>query len=249
MTNKYISDEAWSKIFNFLKTVKNIYTKSESACRSFVEAVIWITRTGAQWRELPEKYGQWNTIFRRFNEWSKKQIWHLVHTSCIENPDLEYVMIDATIVRAHACAAGYNDQESEGLGRSKGGFTTKIHTTVDALGNPLEFVITPGQRNDITQANTLLSNVSGCHVIGDKGYSSKELRTNLIQQNCIPVIPSRSNSKEPAIYDEHIYKERHAIECLFSKIKYFRRVFSRFDKSARNFVSHLSLVGALIWLR
>ena len=74
-----------------------------------------------------------------------------------QDPDLEVHMIDGTIVRAHACSAGYkkNSGAQEALGRSKGGFTTKIHALVDALGNPLKFTLTPGQRNDITQAETL----------------------------------------------------------------------------------------------
>lgn len=167
--------------------------------------------------------------------------------NCQKN--LEYIMIDATIVRAHACAAGYGDQEAQGLGRSKGGFTSKIHAKVDALGNPLKVIITAGQRNDITQADALIKDVVNSHVIADRGYDSKDLRAKLIAQDCKPVIPSKSNSKSPHEYDEHIYKERHVIECFFSKVKYFRRIFSRFDKSARNFVAFLSFVGACIWLR
>ena len=158
-------------------------------------------------------------------------------------------MIDATIVRAHACAAGYGNQEKEGLGRSKGGFSSKIHAKVDALGNPLKFIVTAGQRNDITQAAALLEGVIDAHVIADKGYDSKDLRLNLTQKGCKPIIPSKSNSKNPHQYDKFIYKERHAIECFFSKIKQFRRVFSRFDKSSRNFAAFLAFVGTCIWLR
>ena len=249
MKKEYISEMAWSKIFSFLKEQKNIYIKAEEYCKRFVEAIFWIARTGAQWRELPEEYGNWNSVFSRFNAWSKKRIWEALLSFCAEDPDLEYVMIDATIVRAHACSAGYDSFKNEGLGRSKGGFTSKIHASVDALGNPLKFVITPGQRNDITQADILLKDVSESYVIADKGYDSDELRSKLIKNDCIPVIPSRSNRKEQYQYDEHLYKERHAIECLFSKMKYFRRVFSRFDKSARNFLAFLSFVGACIWLR
>ena len=158
-------------------------------------------------------------------------------------------MIDATIVRAHACSAGYGEQKIEGLGRSKGGFTSKIHAKVDALGNPLQFIITPGQTSDITQAKYLLKGVFNSQVIADKAYGSAEVRNQIEQQNCEDVIPSKSNSLKPVVYDRHIYKERHAIECFFSKIKYFRRIFSRFDKSVRNFTAFLSFVGACIWLR
>ena len=158
-------------------------------------------------------------------------------------------MIDATIVRAHACAAGYGEQNFEGLGRSVGGFTSKIHAKVDALGNPLQFIITPGKTNDVTQAKSLLDGVFNSHVIADKAYGSAEVRAQIKRQNCNDVIPSKINSLEPVDYDKYIYKERHAIECFFGKMKYFRRVFSRFDKSARNFHAFLSFVGAYIWLR
>jgi len=249
MKKQYISEIAWNKIFNFLKTQKNIYIKAEKDCKSFVEGIFWMAKTGAQWRELPEIYGKWNSVFSRFNSWTKKNIWSSLLIFCAEEPDLEYVMIDATIVRAHACSAGYKKKNPEGLGRSKGGFTSKIHATVDALGNPLKFIVTAGQRNDITQANFLLEGITNAHVIADKGYDSTEFRLKITEQNCIFVIPSRSNRKKQYEYDEHLYKERHAIECLFSKIKHFRRVFSRFDKSIRNFSAFLSFVGACIWLR
>ena len=208
-----------------------------------------MARTGAQWRELPTRYGKWNSIFQRFNNWSKKHIWEKLLEFCAQDPDMESVMIDATIVRAHACAAGYGDQEQQGLGRSKGGFTSKIHAKVDALGNPLKFINTPGQTGDMTQAKALIHDTKDCYVLADKGYDSDDLRLTLEENGCISVIPGRSNRIVPIEYDKHVYKERHLVEFLFSKMKHFRRVFSRFDKSMRNFMSFLSFVGACLWLR
>lgn len=249
MGKEYITEVAWSKIFVFLKDLKTAYTRNEKRCKFFLEAVYWIMRTGAQWRELPAYYGKWNSVFKRFNAWSKKGIWDGLLTFCIEDPDFEYVMIDSTIVRAHACSAGYGEQEKEGLGRSKGGFSSKIHVLGDALGNLLKIIITPGQRHDITQAETLLHGIKKSFVLGDKGYHSKNLRETLSQQNCTPVIPPRSNSKSSVEYDKHVYEERHRIENFFSKIKHFRRIFSRFDKSIRNYASFISFAGAILWLR
>lgn len=200
-----------------------------------MEAIFWMARTGAQWRELPERYGKWNSIFKRFNAWAKKNIWSELMDFCIEDPDLECVAIDSTIVRAHACAAGYGDQDKEGLGRSKGGFSSKIHVKVDALGNPLKVIITPGQRNDITQAKELLEGHAYENALGDKGYDSADLREHIKKQGGNPIVPSRSNSKKPADYDKHLYGDRHVVECFISKIKYFRRVFSRFDKISKKF--------------
>ena len=249
MQREYIKNEAWVKIFYFLRNEKGIYIKSEKQVKKFVEAIYWMARTGAQWRELPIKYGRWNSVFKRFNSWARKNIWRDLFEFCIQEPDLEYVSIDTTIVRAHACAAGYGKQENEGLGRSNGGFTSKIHVKVDSLGNPLKFVITPGQHHDITQAETLVKTTKKSYLLGDKGYDADSFRTILKKQKCISVIPSKSNRKIPYDYDKHIYKERYVVECFFSKIKYFRHIFSRFDKSISNFYSFISFVGAIIWLR
>ena len=249
MKKKYISEMAWRKIYSFLSSLKNVYVRCENKTRRFIESIYWMSRTGAQWREMHDYYGSWDSIYARFNAWSKKGIWEKLLHFCIEDPDLEYVMIDATIVRAHACSAGYGKQDIEGLGRSKGGFTSKIHARVDALGNPLKFIITSGQRNDCTQAKALLENVKNSEVMADKAYDSNDIRKQIVDQNCNAVIPPRKNRIKSYDYDEFLYKERHVIECFFGKIKHFRRVFSRFDKSARNFTAFLSFVGAIIWLR
>jgi len=246
---EYITNEAWTKMLFFFKGVKEIYIGKDGKLRVFIEAIYWIARTGAQWREVPEKYGNWNSIFTRFNKWSKKNIWQRLMEFCIEEPDLEYLSIDATILRAHPCSAGYGDQAEQGLGRSKGGFSTKIHAKVDALGNPLKLLVTPGQNSDFTKASELIKDAEGSYIIGDKGYDSDEVRIQIYAQKCTPVIPGKSNRKVEIKYDKHIYKERHVVECFFSKLKQFRRTFSRFDKTLRNFSSFLAFVGAILWLR
>lgn len=249
MKKEYINERSWSKIFKFLKQTKDIYAGNECKSKNFIESIYWMARTGSQWRDLESQYGKWNSIFKRFDAWSEKKVWEKLMKFCIEDPDLEYIIIDTTIIRSHASAAGYGRQNEEGFGRSKGGFTTKIHARVDALGNPLKFIITPGQRNDVTQAENLIGDSNNAFVMADKAYDCDRVRSKIRAQKCIAVIPSRSNRKSPYDYDKELYKERHVIECFFSKIKYFRRIFSRFDKSARNFTSFLSFVGACIWLR
>ena len=248
MRDKYITKEAWVKIVSYFKSKKRVYIKSEEGFKMFIEGVFWMAKEGARWRELPKKYGEWNSVFKRFSVWSCKEIWDQFFEFCSQDPDLEYVMIDSTSVRAHACAAGYKKNSIEALGRSRGGFTTKIHAMVDALGNPIKFILTPGQSSDVTQASELLKNISNAHVIADRGYVSDELRSELIQRNCTVVIPNKCNTKN-YFYDRFIYQDRYKIECFFSKIKQFRRIFSRFDKSARNYLSFLSFVGAFLWLR
>jgi transposase len=121
---------------------------------------------------------------------------------------------------------------------------------VDALGNPLDFVLTGGQAADVTQEHIPLLKVSALHTrLMDKAYDADKLIEQLKQLGIIPVIPPKSNRKEPREYDKHIYKERSLIECFFGKLKQFRRVFSRFEKWSKNYMYFVRFAAALIWLR
>jgi transposase len=106
MSNLTLSDPTWQSIYAFLKTCPGIYVKDELKCRRFVEALHWIARSGAQWRLLPEPYGIWNSVFKRFARWSEKGIWQRLFEHCAGDPDLEWLSLDSTIIRAHPCAAG-----------------------------------------------------------------------------------------------------------------------------------------------
>jgi transposase len=106
MSTVKLKEKQWAKIRDFLKEDPNTYVGNEEACRQFVEAVLWQSRTGAQWRLLPEKYGKWNTIYKRFARWCDQGVWERMFERFANDPDLEYGMIDSTIVRAHPCAAG-----------------------------------------------------------------------------------------------------------------------------------------------
>lgn len=135
------------------------------------------------------------------------------------------------------------------MGRSRGGFSTKVHVNVDVLGNPLRFTLTGGQRHDITQADALIAGHKGEYVIADKSYDADVFRQVVKASGAEPVIPPRANRKESYDYDKHLYRERHLVECFINKIKHYRRIFSRFEKLAKRYLGFLSFVGALIWLR
>ncbi len=140
-------------------------------------------------------------------------------------------------------------QEAQALGRSRGGFSTKVHVSVDGLGNPLRFRLTAGQRHDITQAQTLLPDEAFEHVIADRSYDAADFLNFIVEQGAEPVIPPHPRRKTPRDYDTWLYRERHLIECFINKIKHFRRLFSRFDKLASRYLGFLNFVAALIWLR
>lgn len=106
MCNVQIEKEQWSKIVVFLRQHPHVYVGRQRACRRFIEAVLWITRSGAQWRLLPDQYGNWNSVYKRFSRWCDEGVWQAMHEYFAEDPDLENLLIDSTTIRAHPCAAG-----------------------------------------------------------------------------------------------------------------------------------------------
>lgn len=137
----------------------------------------------------------------------------------------------------------------QSLGRSRGGHSTKIHLATDALGNAIRFILTGGERNDITQAEQLIENLFPDYVIADKGYDADKFVLLLKKRNSEAVIPSRVNRLIQREIDTELYKERHLIECCIGKLKHFRRVFSRFDKLAKNYLSFVQFASVIVWLR
>jgi transposase len=127
--------------------------------------------------------------------------------------------------------------------------STKIHTVVDALGNPLSFHLTPGQASDLDGADLLLPDVVAQTVLGDKGYDADERVIEPLQaQGKTTVIPPRRNRKRLREYDLELYKARHLIENFFAKLKQYRAIATRYDKRARNFLGAIYLAASVIWL-
>jgi transposase len=222
----------------------------EEETRLFIEAIYYLDNNGCKIRSLPEEYGNCHVIHQRYMRWCRKGIWEGLFKH-LQDPDMQEVMIDGSIVRAHRCAAGYkkNSAEEQCLGRSCGGFSTKINLLGDALGNAIKFVLCPGNKHDITQAEELTEDISNTKLLADKAYDSQEFRDYLEEKNCEAVIPSRSNSKNPRVIDKDLYKERRLVECFFGKLKEFRRVFSRFDKTAISYISYVHFAASIILLR
>src|SRR5215469_2720307 len=100
-----ISDEDWERIEHLLPGRPGQPGWTAADNRLFVDAVLWIAKTGAPWRDLPERFGKWNSVWRRFDRWARKGTWQRVFET-LQDPDLEWLILDSTIIRAHPCAAG-----------------------------------------------------------------------------------------------------------------------------------------------
>ena len=112
-----ISDEDWNRIKDLLPGQPGQHGKVAKDNRLFVDAVLWIARTGAPWRDLPERLGDWNSTWRRFDRWARKGVWQRVF-EVLQYPDLEWLILDSTIVRAHPCAAGAPKNGMEPVART-----------------------------------------------------------------------------------------------------------------------------------
>jgi transposase len=127
--------------------------------------------------------------------------------------------------------------------------STKIHATVDALGNPTSFHLTPGQAHDLCGADELIPTLEANILLADKAYDAAERVIDVLQNaGKKSVIPSKSSRLEPREYDRELYKSRHLIENFFCKLKQFRAIATRYDKTARNFLAAIYLTSAIIWL-
>ncbi len=127
--------------------------------------------------------------------------------------------------------------------------STKIHALCDALGNPLAFHLTPGQACDLDGADVLIDEIEADILLADKGYDAdKRVIDRLDAAEIEPVIPPKSNRKEPRDYDRELYKARHLIENFFEKLKHYRAIATRYDKTATAFLGAIHLAASIIWL-
>ena len=106
MSEVKLKAREWHKIRRFLDESPDVYVGQEKGCRRFIEGVLWLLRSGSQWRLLPKRYGNWNSVYKRFNRWSERGVWEKMFETFADDPDMESVMIDSSVIRAHSCSAG-----------------------------------------------------------------------------------------------------------------------------------------------
>ncbi|WP_245443530.1 IS5 family transposase, partial [Rhizobium phaseoli] len=245
-----LRDEQWERISHHIIGDERTRGSSGRDNRMFMEAVLWIVRTGSPWRDLPEVFGEWNSVFRLFSRWSRKGIWWRIFEAMADDPDFGYLIVDSTIIRAHQHAAGAKKgPEDQALGRSRGGLSTKIHMAVRGLGCPVRFTLTAGQKGDAPQADALIEGLTAGFIMADTAYDSDHLRNAIADKGAVAVIPNNPSRAQKYPLDKHLYAQRHLIECCFSKLKQFRRVATRFEKTAENYLAVVTIAATMLWIR
>lgn len=145
MRRHEIPQDQWERIEHLLPGRPGPHGGVAEDNRRFVNAIWYLAKTGVPLRDLPERFGKWDTVYQRFHRWCRAGVWqHLFEA--VKDPDLEWRMLDSTVIRAHPHAAGRNtDADDQALGRSRGGFGTKLHIGCESLGNPVSLHRSPGR--------------------------------------------------------------------------------------------------------
>ena len=211
-------------------------------------------RTGAPWRDLPPAFGKWNSVWKQFRRWCESGVWDLLLQALADSGGaLDMLqMIDSTIIRAHRCAAGEKTKEqNQALGRSRGGFSTKVHLRCNAVGLPIGVVLSEGEAHDVTAYDGLMQQRDSdpAAMLADKGYDSDAIRHDLRDNGAAPEIPTKSNRKVQYSVDKSLYALRSRIECFIDHLKEQRRIATRYDKLATSFVGFVLLGCIRIWAR
>ena len=198
MLRRYeLTDDEWNRVAPLLPPENSGKQGRPSKCnRTILNGIVWIARSGTPWRDLPECYGSWQTVYSRFRKWIEDGTLDNIFRVLSLEAELTELSIDASIVQAHQHSAG----------AKKGGHQTKLDTAVvepaqksmvDAYGYPVYFMISEGQRNDINYAIPLLDHVdtNGSNVLADRGYDSNKLIDYIYTHGGEPTIPSRKGAK------------------------------------------------------
>ncbi|WP_306339314.1 IS5 family transposase [Streptomyces sp. AS13] len=261
--------------------------------RTVLNGILFRVRTGIPWRDLPERYGSWKTVYERHRRWSADGTWNRLLQAVQADADLAgridwgMVGVDSTSCRAHQHAAGArkarprvpkkrttprHHRPDEGLGRSRGGLTSKIHLAGEGGCRPMALLITPGQWGDAPQMIEVLDRIKVPrslagrprtrpeHVSGEKAYSSRRNRRHLRRRHIRHTIPEPKDKRairrrrgstggRPAGFDRECYRRRNEVERTINRLTNSRAVANRYDKRA--YVSHGTVTVAAIrlWLR
>lgn len=232
--------------------------------RPIINGIFWRLHTGAPWPDIPERYGKWQTIYDRYTWWRRDGTWDRILKALQLKLDAQGVIdweqwaLDGTVVRAHRVAAGAPHDGRDGadeppdhaLGRSVGGFSTKIHLLSDGNGLPLDAHLTPGQTQESTQVETVMEQVAIPRASGrvrrrprrlaaDRGYDAQRIRHWLRSHGIKPIIPPRRRKGKrkrgrPVSYDRVLYRRRSTIEQCVGWLKECRAVATRYEKLALN---------------
>ena len=215
--------------------------------RMVLNAILWILKSGGRWRDLPARYGNWNSIYHKFRQWCSlglfERLMKIINADAYNSTLLE---IDSTFCKVHQSAC--SGLKNQAIGSSRGGKNTKIHVLINERMQVLNVILTGGQVHDSKPVLELLGNFNlvGKKILADKAYSNEPIRLFLAEHGAIACIPDKANFKIKHNFDSELYKQRNIVERFFQRIKNYRHVATRYDKLAECFLNFLLLAASVI---
>ncbi|WP_247973755.1 IS5 family transposase [Bradyrhizobium sp. 195] len=215
--------------------------------RRVLNGIFWVLRSGAPGRDLPATYGPRTTCYNRFVRWRQAGVWDQIMDALAAGHDTAVQMIDTSVVRVHQHGACISKNDHQDMGRSRGGLTSKIHAVVDTNGLPVHLALTPGEAHDNRLCSVLLNALPPqAMLLADRGYDADWIRELARQQGAWANIPPNEIAKILSA-SARICIAR--ATWFFNKIKQCRRVATRYDKLAVNYLAFVKLASIRIWLR
>ncbi|MGG5819332.1 IS5 family transposase [Falsiroseomonas sp. HW251] len=254
-----LTDAEWAMLEPLVEACRPHAKVPPRNLRRTISAIFWRHANGAKWRSLPEEYGPWWMAAQTFIRWSRLGVWERLLAMAQERGvQLGMAFLDGTSIRAHQKAAGATKKNAdlaqrtpgEALGRSRGGYGTKASVIADSAGRAIAFALAPGQAHELPHAVPLLARLPGVPVwvVADRGYSSHAFRQHVWDLGARPAIPTRRDEALVAC-PEAIYNNRNRVERLWARLKEWRAIATRYEKTAASFLGVLCLAAALDWLR
>lgn len=264
MSRHDLTDDEWNAIRKFLPPERTGNAGRPWNChRNVINGILWILKTGSAWRDLPEEFGPYQTVYNRFRRWIDEDVWDRIYMCLLLKADKDQQIdrtlwcTDGSTIRAHRSASGMLPQTEENdelnaLGRSRGGYSTKLHVLTDGNGTLLAATATPGQRHESVEFETLMANCFlSIHLIhkrpdsiaGDKGYSSGKIRDSIRRLGVQATIPSRKNESIDTSFDKELYRRRNIVERVIGWLKECRRVATRYDKLTSSYLTFVQLAA------
>ena len=201
-----------------------------------IRAILFVLHEGSGWRSVDRPGARWNSIYHYYRRWCREGTWQKLWDTLAPPTRGKTGFLDSTQVKVHRSGLNpTNGREAEAIGKTKGGWNTKIHALVDGAAVPSALSLSPGNQADVTHAPDMTEGMESGKLVADKGYDSDPLRTWLAGRGITSCIPPRSNRTHPQPFSRILYRKRHLVENFFEKIKTFRRVSTRYDKLAETF--------------
>ena len=241
-----------------IKLIKTFLPKERGVKRVHLKktlnGILHVLQNGGRWKDMPKRYGKYKTAYNMFRRYSLNGVWNRIHDFLVSwKAEMGVSMLDASFAGAHrtsaSLAVGVGSERA--IGKSKGGWTTKIQTYADAMGRPVAFHLTGGNVSDYVGYEMLPDMADGRveHLIGDRGYDSNKIRSGLEERGIQPCIPGRRNRKTEIEYDKELYKTRHRIENAFAKLKDWRHIAMRHHRCPKIFLGVIVLATIVkFWL-